>query len=308
MTRPDVSALVINYNGGQLLVEVVESLIASSAGLDLEIIVWDNASEDGSAERLAQTFPSIQIVRSPVNLGFTRATNRQLEMARGRTILLLNPDAKPQGGAVKTLFDYLQANPEVGGVGPRLVLPDGSLDPACRRSAKTFETYLFRMLGLDRRFPVHPRFGRYNLTYVDPAKMVAVDSFSGACMLVRREALEQIGTKMDERFRMYCEDEDWCLRLRQAGWQLVYNPDAVVVHYKGSSSNSTWRTRLRTTFEWHRSVLLFHRKHLARRYPAPVNLLVYAGSVALGFVAIAMRTPRWRRSRRVYTPPAYGTR
>jgi GT2 family glycosyltransferase len=228
-------------------------------------------------------------------------------MARGRTILLLNPDAKPQSSAVLTMFEYLQTHPDVGGVGPRLVLPDGSLDAACRRTAKTFETYLFRLLGLDRRFERHPRFGRYNMTYLDPAVLVSVDSFSGACMLVRREALEQIGMKMDERFRMYCEDEDWCLRLRNAGWKLVYNPDAVVVHFKGSSSGGTWRIRLRTTYEWHRSVLLFHRKHLASRYPAVLNGFVYISSVVLGVVAIVVRTPVRRKPVSAANPAVYGS-
>jgi GT2 family glycosyltransferase len=297
---PDISALIVNYNGGDLLTTVVESLITSVSGLNLEIIVWDNASSDGSADRLAVRLPSVQVVRSRENLGFSRATNRQLEMARGKTILLLNPDAKPEVDAIRTLFDYLQAHPDVGAVGPRLVLPDGSLDAACRRSAKTLETYVFRMLGLDGRYPQHPRFGRYNLTYLDPGTLVPVDAFSGACILVRREALEQIGTKMDERFRMYCEDEDWCLRLRHAGWTLIYNPAARVVHYKGNSSDSSWRTRVRTAFEWHRSVLLFHRKHLASKYPAPLNALVYGGCVALGAIAMVRRIPA-PRPRRIGT-------
>jgi GT2 family glycosyltransferase len=299
---PDVSALIINYNGGDLLINVVRSLLTSARGLDLEVIVWDNASRDGSADRLATEVPIVRIVRSRDNVFFARATNSQLDMARGRNILLLNPDARPEGDAIRTLYDYLQANPDVGAVGPRLVLPNGSLDPACRRSAKTLETYAFRALGLDRLFPSNRRFGRYNLTYLDPAAATEVGAFSGACMLVRREALEQIGFYMDEQFRMYCEDEDWCMRLAQRGWRLVYNPAALVVHFKGSSSRGTWRTRARTTFEWHRSVLLFHRKHLARRYSPALNLLVYVGVVAAGAVAIALRMPAglhalWSRRR-----------
>ena len=299
---PDISALIVNYNSGPLLTTVVEKLHASTAGLDVETIVWDNASADGSTERLEAAVPGITVVRSAGNIGFVRATNAQLKMARGRTVLLLNSDAVPDGDAIRVMFEYLQSHPEVGAVGPRLQLPDGRLDAACRRHFKTFETYVFKVLGLDRVFASHPRFGRYNLTYLDPSVLTPVDALSGACMLVRREALDSIGWQMDERFRMYCEDEDWCCRLAAAGWTIVYLPSALVWHYKGSSSAPTWRVRMRTTFEWHRSVALFHAKHLASRYAAPTNAVVYASIAALGALTMVRRSAARRRPRRHVQP------
>ncbi len=290
--RPDISALVINYNGGALLTRVVKALHKSAAGLSLDTIVWDNASEDGSIEALEAAVPGIEIVRSRENLGFVRATNRQLDRAQGRTILLLNSDAVPDGRAIRELYEFLQAHQDVGAVGPRLQLADGSLDPACRRHFKTFETYVFRVLALDRAFASSPRLGRYNLTYLDPAVLTEVDALSGACMLIRREALESIGWTMDERFRMYCEDEDWCCRLKAAGWKVVYNPRAVVWHYKGGSSSRSWKVRTRTTYEWHRSVALFHKKHLAPKYNAATNAAIYACIGLLGALKIAKRAIR----------------
>lgn len=295
MTRepvPDVSALVINYNGGALLTRVVRGLQQSAAGLRVETIVWDNASTDGSIEMLELAVPGLRIVRSPENLGFVRATNAQLKLASGRHILLLNSDAVPDGEAVRALYDYLQDHSDVGAVGPRLQLRDGGLDPACRRHFKTLETYVFRVLALDRLFSRHPRFGRYNLTYLDPAVVTEVDALSGACMLIRREALESIGMFMDERFRMYCEDEDWCCRLKARAWRIVYYPGAVVWHFKGGSSSRSLAVRARTTVEWHRSVALFHAKHIAPRYSPITNAFIYVSIAALGAVTLARRIVR----------------
>jgi GT2 family glycosyltransferase len=295
----DLSILVVNYNGGPLLVDVLRAAYASADGLDYEVLLWDNASGDGSIDRVERDAPHERLVvhRHPENVGFVRATNRQLAQAQGRVILLLNSDAVPEGAAIATLHRYVMAHDDVGAVGPRLRLPDGRLDAACRRRAKRFSTYVYRAVGLDRRFPSSSRFGHYNATDLPEDREADIDALSGACLMARRRALESVGFLMDERFRMYCEDEDWCLRLRKGGWRVVYQPSAVVWHMKGHSSGSTRRVAVRTAYEWHRSVALFHRKHLAPSLSWPANGATYlmVGASLAATVARRLLRPPQRR-------------
>lgn len=284
---PYISAIIVNWNGGALILQAIGALIRSAEGLNLEIIVIDNASTDGSPDRIADAFSQVCLMRMQSNLGFCRANNQALKIAKGKAVLLLNPDAIPEGQAIKELYEYLMNHPDVGVVGPRLLFPDGSLDAACRRHSKTISTYIYKVLMLDTLFKKSPRFGRYNITYLDQEILTEVDSVSGACLLVKREALNDIGTYMDERFFMYCEDEDWCCRIKQAGWKIVYYPRAIVWHYKGntSSRHPRWRVRLHVTYHWHRSVWIFHEKHLAPKYNWVINAFVYCSIIAVGAIA-----------------------
>ncbi|MAG37691.1 MAG: glycosyl transferase, partial [Dehalococcoidia bacterium] len=178
--------------------------------------------------------------------------------------------------AVRLSLDWLDAHPDVGICGPKILLPDGRLDGPCRRSFKTPAMYFYRFLGLTKRFPKSRRFGRYYLSYLDPDLTTDVDAVIGAFLLIRRATFQQIGP-LDERFFMYCEDEDWCFRAKQAGWRVVYYPKAVVEHHKGTSSQ---QHRARAAWYWHRSVFLHHRKHIAAGYHPLINAAVYAGIAA----------------------------
>lgn len=295
--RPDISALVVNWNGGELVLKAIDALKASAQRISLEIIVCDNGSVDGSADAIARRFPEAMLIRAGRDLHFVGATNLQLPHARGRYILLLNPDAIPEGTAIRTLYEYMEAQPEVGICGPRLQLPDGRMDLACRRQFKMLETYFIKVLLLDRFFPHHPRFGRYNLLYADPNELMQVDAVSGACMLIRDEALDRIGRRMDTRFYMTCEDEDWCCAVRNAGWQVIYNPAALVWHHKGSATTNhpSRMERLKTAYHKHRSMWRFHCKHLGPRYSRLTNAFVFASIALLGALAamsVLLRAPR----------------
>ncbi len=268
-----VSVVIVNYNGGALLQQTLRSLHASTDSLALEVFVVDNDSNDSSVERVRKEFPSVQIMENGQNLGFARANNRALREARGRFLLLLNPDVELQPGAIQAVVDYMEAHPKVGIVGPKVLLPNGQLDKPCRRSFKTPAIYLYKTLGLSALFPSSPRFNRYYMGYLPEDHLTEVDAVIGAFLMIRRECMEAIGL-LDERFFIYCEDEDWCFRAKQAGWKVVYNPDAVVIHHKGSSTS---KRRLRMVYEWHKAVLQFHRKNLAPNYALPVNGLVYLG-------------------------------
>jgi GT2 family glycosyltransferase len=279
-----LTVLIVNYNTGALLWECLDSVWPQLPPRS-EVFVVDNASTDGSADGLEAAYSGLRLIRNACNDGYARANNQALRLARGRYALLLNPDVTLEPGALTAALAYMDAQPDVGILGPRILRPDGRLDPPARRSFKTPATYLYKMLGLSRLFPRHRRFGRYYLSYLDEMATTDVDSVVGAFLLVRRDVIERVGL-LDERFFMYCEDEDWCWRAKQAGWRVVYYPGAVVRHCRGSS---TAKHPFRMAYHLHRSYFLYHRKNIAPRYPAVVNAAVYAG-IALGLVtAIATR-------------------
>jgi N-acetylglucosaminyl-diphospho-decaprenol L-rhamnosyltransferase len=284
----DLSIIILNYNTCQHLWACLQSLLAegstslSRAAVQAEVFVVDNASSDGSADMIAAEFPWVELLRSPRNGGFAFGNNQALRRARGSAILLLNPDTLMPRGGIAQLLERLHAHPEAGIVGPRLLRPNGSMHLACRRSFPTPATAFYRFSGLARMFPRSPRFGRYNLTFADPEQPMEVDSVCGACLLVRRQVVERIGL-LDERFFMYGEDLDWCLRSRQAGWTVRYEPSIVVQHQHGAASR---QRALRTTIYFFRAMDLFYRKHYVDRYHPVVTGLVRTSIYAALGVAL----------------------
>jgi GT2 family glycosyltransferase len=276
----------------------ITSIYNSRGDFTFEVCVVDNASCDGSADMVRAEFPQARLIESPMNGGFSYANNLGLraygfepraesaptvaippqtssvEDSAGapRYMLLLNPDTTLPPEGLVMMLDFMEERPEVGAAGPKLVLEDGSLDLACRRSFPTPQVALYRMLGLSRLFPRHPRFGRYNLTYLDPDQVAEVDSVVGAFMLVRREAIQQVGL-LDEDFFMYGEDLDWAYRIIQAGWKVYYNPAVTVLHVKRAAS----RHSRRAGREFYRAMRIFYHKHYARSTPFWLHWLVLAG-------------------------------
>jgi GT2 family glycosyltransferase len=187
--------------------------------------------------------------------------------------MLLNNDTLVPAGALDGLVDYLETHPEVGAVGPKLILPDGTLDLACRRSFPTPEVSFYRMLGLSRLFPKSPRFARYNLTYLDPDEESEVDALVGACMLLRSAVVREVGL-LDEQFFMYGEDLDWAYRIKQYGWRVAYYPRVVIHHYKRAASTRRAIPSIRAFYD---AMRIFHRKHYAATTPAPLNALIEIG-------------------------------
>ena len=270
-SKPLVSALVVSYNVRELLLRCLEAFYASS-DVPVDAVVVDNASSDGSADAVCEAFPQARVLRQPRNLGFGRANNAGLALCEGRYVLLLNPDVLVKPGCVGRLADFLLVRPDVGAVGPRLVRPDGRLDPACRRGFPTPSTAFYRLVGLSRLLPQSPRFNRYNMGFLPDTEAHEMDSGIGACLMVRRTALDQVGG-FDADYFMYGEDIDLCHRLKHGGWKVWYEPAAVAVHVKGAS---TRQATGRMLFEFHNSMWKFHAKHYAEELPAFANGLVWA--------------------------------
>ncbi len=293
-TTCDLSVIIVNYNTRERLKGCLASLRQSRGVGDIETFVVDNASDDGSAEMVASEFPWVRLIRSDVNGGYAYANNLALRETSGRKILLLNPDTELGETALSELVSYLDAHPETGAVGPKLVRGDGSLDLACRRSFPTPSVAFYRMAGLSRLFPKSRRFGRYNLTYLDSDEETEVDALTGACMLVRREAIEDVGL-LDERFFMYGEDLDWAYRIKSLGWTIRYNPKVVVLHYKGEASRQSSE---RATVAFYRAMHLFYAKHYRGKSFPGVDWAILAGiygRMAWSLAKNALRPPEQRR-------------
>jgi GT2 family glycosyltransferase len=284
----DLSIVILNYNTREHLRACLDSLVAegstslSGGPVATEVLVVDNASCDGSADMVAAAYPWVGLIRSPRNGGFAYGNNQALAQARGSAVLLLNPDTGMPRGGIRALLERLAAHPEAGVIGPKLLRPNGTMHLACRRSFPTPSIAFYRFSGLSRLFPRSPRFGRYNLTFIDPDQAIEVESVCGACMLVRRDVLQRVGL-LDERFFMYGEDLDWCLRTRLAGWTVRYEPDIVVQHQHGAASR---QRALRTTYHFFRAMDLFYRKHYVDRYHPLVTGVVR--SAIYGALAVAM--------------------
>jgi hypothetical protein len=253
-----------------------------------ETVVVDNASADGSPEMVAREFPEVRLLCAPANEGFSAGNNRALEGLRAPYALLLNSDTVVPPGALDALLDFADATPDAGIVGPKVVNPDGSLQYSCRRFP-TFAAGLFRNVYLGRLFPNNKPAADYLMQDFDHATVRDVDWVSGCALLIRQACLEEIGPLDAETFFMYCEDMDWCLRARDAGWRVVYFPGATITHAIGRSSD---RAADRMIVEHHRSMWRFYRKHrafFARTVPPPLRPLVPVGIVLRVAVRLARR-------------------
>jgi N-acetylglucosaminyl-diphospho-decaprenol L-rhamnosyltransferase len=301
----NVHVVVVNYNTAGLLRRCLNHASVSRAEATIALTVVDNGSTDDSMAMLSAEYPQVRALRSERNLGFSGGNNLALRTilaeipphaARDHEyILLVNSDLFLDPDTIDGLVTFAEAHPTVGAVGPRVQKPDGTLDLACRRSFPTPANAFFKLFGLSRRFPGNPRFAAYNLTNRDPAQLTEVDAVTGACMLVRVSAIDQVGL-LDERFFMYGEDLDWAYRIKAGGWQVFYNPAVRALHQKGATSA---RQSGRMIVEFYRAMYLFHQKHYATRSPRPLNWLVAAGIAARGGLALALNLLRPMTKKRV---------
>lgn len=271
---PLVSVVVVNYNAGPLLADCVQSGLAQAG----EVLLIDNASRDSSMADCAQRFggePRLRVFRNPANLGFAAACNIGFSHARGEMVLFLNPDCRLDDGAVAEMLRVLQADPRAGMVGGLLLNPDGSEQGGGRRAVPTPWRSFVRAFGLGRLARRWPKlFFDFHLHKQPlPDGPIEVEAISGACMMVKRAAVTDVGL-WDEGYFLHCEDLDWCMRFRRSGWKILFVPAARVHHAQGACSRS------RPVFvEWHKhyGMLRFYRKFFRHQYPGLLWVLVVAG-------------------------------
>ena len=257
--------IIVSFNTKDILRECLESVERESDGLQIEILVVDNHSSDGSPEMIESEFPRVRVLRSSINLGFGAANNLAIEAAGGRYVILLNSDAFLCPGSLKAAVNNMNLHPEVALAGARLVGRDFSWQPSARMFPSIFNDALV-LTGLAARFPKSRFFGHFDRTWADPSEPAQVDWVPGAFSIFRAQVLEKVGL-FDPRFFMYSEEVDLCRRIKNAGYQVWYWPDIQVIHIGGESSRQVKNLELSSSGStqlvlWRmRSTLLYYRKH-----------------------------------------------
>lgn len=270
----DISICMVSLNCWAVLKDCLESLRDSQPTVTYEVIIVDNASTDGTPELVEREFPDVRLTRNSYNAGFTKATNQGIEQSSGRYILWLNTDTILRPGSLDMLHAFMEQNPSVGIAGPKVLNPDGSFQPQCKRGMPTPLASLAYMLGLHKFWPQSPRLGQYLLTHLPVDRASQVDAVSGCCLLARREVWEQIG-RLDEQIFAFGEDIDWCVRAKRAGWQVWYYPASVIVHLKGQGGVHS--KPYHKAWGMHHGMWIFYRKHLMAHYAWPITGLVWLG-------------------------------
>jgi hypothetical protein len=274
----DLSVVILNYNTVELTRKCLQTVFASNLGkYTMEVIVCDNGSTDGSVEMITKEFPQVVFIDNKKNLGFAAGNNPGIKRAGGRYILLLNTDTEVPKKTLATMIGFMDGHPEAGAATCKLLLPDGTMDPACHRGFPTPWVAFTYLTKLEKLFPKTKLFGEYHQGYKGFNTIHEVDCIVGAFFLVRREVVKKVGM-MDEEFFMYGEDIDWAYRIRQAGWKIFYNPTVTILHKKKQSgrSNILRKRRVVTEVYFHKYNWLFYKKHYATKYPAPLTWVVGA--------------------------------
>jgi len=267
MNPPEIAAILVNYNAGGELARALRSIADEMVGRSWEALVVDNASSDGSGASVADFAPMVQLVQNTANVGFSRGVNQGVAASTAPLVLIMNPDCRLVAGAVATLRSVLDARPDCAIVGPRILNPDGSVQGSARGDPDMLTGLFGRTALLGRLVPFLP-VAKRNVVAEEAIRSgeqsVVVDWLSGACMLARRTALEQV-RGFDERFFLYWEDADLCRRLRLHGHHVRYVPSATAIHRVGQSSRTARTFAIRA---FHRSAYLYYATHVA---PAPLN-------------------------------------
>jgi len=275
---PLLSVLIISFNTREMTLRCLRDLFADLGSMHFEVLVVDNASQDGSAEAIAVAFPTVRLLRNQENIGFGAANNQAAMVAQGKYLLMLNTDAFLHAGCCAGLVELLESNAEVGVVGARLYNEDGSLQVSCYPFPTPFRAWI-ENLWISTLLPNHPKLGDYRQWPHDQVR--DVDWVVGACLACRREVLEKVGG-FDPQFFMYSEETDWQQRIRKAGWRIVFTPAAEATHLGGASGTRAPETVNRYFFT---SMDRYQLKHHGRTG----WVLVRAAMVA----SALLRVPGW---------------
>lgn len=295
-SKGSLSVIIVNYNTCQLLEECLQSLKeAHHPPGGFEIIVVDNASQDGSQKMVRDKFPQVRLIESDVNLGFSAANNRGTAVAGGDVILYLNSDTRVAPDALIKPFEFMINHPDVGALTVQLRYPNGQRDPDNHRGFPTPWNALCHFTGLSRLFPNSPLFNGYFQSYLDFETIHPVDVIAGSFMMMPMRVIQQL-QGWDETYFFYGEDIDYCYRINQAGYKIIYYPLVEVIHYKGASSglrkesahlaHPPKETRVRVAKESVRAMKIFYRKFYRQQYPWLVTAVILLGIHLRGWVRI----------------------
>lgn len=270
----DLSVVIVNYQTFELTKNTINSILEYEYPFSYEIFVVDNASSDDSLARLKDYFKDkVRFIASKENSGFAAGNNQALRQAAGRYQLLLNSDTIVWEDTLENIYDYMENHPDVGACGCGVLLEDGELDKACKRSFPNVKNSFIRLFHI----PIKSKDDNYNLTDLPDDEVYEIDCLTGAFMFIRKDALDQIGL-LDETFFMYGEDVDLCYRIKQGGWKIVYYGKSKITHLKGASSK---KQKSKLIYEFYRAMYIYYRKHHASESIFIVNWAVYLGIALL---------------------------
>ena len=320
-----LSIVIVNYNVKYFLEQCLYAATKAASKLGSEIIVVDNDSVDGSCQMVAEKFPMVTLIANKVNVGFSKANNQAIRIAKGEYILLLNPDTVVEEDSFIKIVGFMDKTPDAGGLGVKMIDGKGRFLPESKRGLPTPEIAFWKMFGFSSLFPRSKRFGRYHLGYLDKDQIHEVDVLAGAFMLLRRQTLDKVGL-LDEDYFMYGEDIDLSYRITQGGYKNYYFPQTTIIHYKGES---TKKGSINYVKVFYNAMIIFAEKHFskgnARQYAILINMAIYfrallsltgrflksvmlpladAFFIYLGF---AILLPNWEayKFERGYYPPEY---
>ena len=292
-----LSVIIVNYNVKFYLEQCLESVRRASKGLQVETFVVDNLSTDGSVAYLRERFPEVTFIENRENVGFARANNQAIRQSKGRYVLLLNPDTFVGEDTLARMVEFMEAHPEAGGAGAYMLNADGTFAPESRRGLPTPFVAFCKMSGLTKLFPKSRLLGRYYMGYLDANEVNEIEAISGACMMLRREALDKVGL-LDEDFFMYGEDIDLSYRVLKGGYKNYFIPTRML-HYKGES---TAKNSYRYAYTFYQAMRLFFRKHYGH-YSFIISLPINAATWASTFMAYISNRLRYRKKPKVVSLP-----
>lgn len=266
-----LSVVIVNYNVKYFLEQCLHSVEAAIKGIDAEVFVVDNNSVDGSVEMVREKFPDVKLIANTVNTGFSVANNQAIKVASGEYILLLNPDTVVELDTFSKSVEFMDAHPDAGGLGIKMVDGSGRFLPESKRGLPTPAVAFYKIFGLSALFPKSRIFGQYHLGYLDNEKTHVVDVLAGAYMMLRRETLEKTGL-LDETFFMYGEDIDLSYRITKSGYKNYYFPGARIIHYKGES---TKKSSINYVFVFYNAMVIFARKHFSQKNARLFSFLIH---------------------------------
>jgi hypothetical protein len=274
----DLSVIIVNWNTKDLLCQCIDSLTQTLKKMDTEIFVVDNGSTDGSVAAIREKFPRVRLVENQVNLGFARANNQAISLSSGEYLLFLNPDTRVKDEAIPTMLSFMSSHAKAGLVGAQLLNADGSKQNSIA-NFPSLATELLNKSLLRWLFP--EKFPGKERDYPGP---VEVDSVIGACMLVRRETVEQVGL-LDEGYFLFLEETDWCYRMKKAGWEIYHIPGAKLLHFQGKSAEVE---KAKARIEYYRSLYHYFRKNRGSFQTSALSVgLIIKLLVELVFATIA---------------------
>lgn len=270
----DLSVVIVNYQTFELTRNTINSIFEYSYPFSYEILVVDNASTDDSLSKLQDYFKDkVTFIASKENNGFAAGNNQALRIAKGRYVLLLNSDTIVWENTLEDIYNYMEKHTDVGASGCRVLLENGDLDKACKRSFPNVKNSFFRLFHI----PTNSKDDNYNLDDLPDDEIYEIDCLTGAFMFMRAEALNEAGL-LDETFFMYGEDIDLCYRIKKAGWKIIYYGESKITHLKGASSK---KQKNKLIYEFYRAMYIYYKKHHAKESSFLVNIVVYIGIVVL---------------------------